>query len=277
MRGEGETFLPFLVLNRYFKEPKFSQKILSMSLSPYLVTVITPVGPSWNSDFLADARDSLKTNETPFQWILSLDGANPKEVRKVVGDEAIVIGDEQNFGVAQARNKALKLVETEYVYAFDADDYSLQGIDKLLAVIPEHGDGVWAAGKAYDVDSDGKNIIYVPNSNLAPFSSIIPINGFVETADITGVYPFLCSGATLVSTKVVKQFGGWDEQLKDVSEDVMLFAKISATHVGAWQEDFVLAYRKHEASITAQPSDKTKQTFAHAKVRAEVTKILNKL
>lgn len=227
-----------------------------------LVSVITPVGPKWNSEYLKEAAESLKTSGLPYEWLVAADGANMEELAETVMEvsgirddsskkliKVKVVGSEHNQGIAYARNAALSEAQGDWVYAFDADDISLEGINKLYNATYREKT-VWSAGLAYDVDATGKNIIYTPKPHFAPFTKTIPLNGFISTADDTGVYPFLCSGATFLNTEEVRRFGGWDEALMNVSEDVSLLARISATHVGAWTEQTVLAYRKHGDSIT---------------------------
>lgn len=247
-----------------------------------LVSVITPVGPKWNLQYLQEAAESLKSSGLPYEWILSADGTNVEELAETameisgIRDESSrnlikvkVVGSEQNQGIAYARNIALQDVQGEWIYALDADDISLAGINKLYNVAHKEKT-VWAAGLAYDVDSIGENILYTPKHSLAPFDKTIPVNGFIDIADETGVYPFLCSGATLLDTEEVKRFGGWDEALMNTSEDVSLLARISAAHVGAWTEQKVLAYRKHESSITYDSKPLRVELAAWNHVRANL-------
>lgn len=235
-----------------------------------LVTVITPVGPTWDESFLQAARVSLEKNKTPYEWILSLDGASFIDVAKAVnakGNARIrIIGGTVNNGTAHARNFALAHAKGQWVYAMDADDMTIHGIDKLLTAAQEQKT-VWAAGRAYDVDSTGKNIVYIPDNTLAPFDKRISKGDFIAQADKTGKYPFLCSGATLIKTDVVQNAGGWSEELRDVSEDVALLAKVSSKYDGAWEEDFVLAYRKHENSTTATSRSEVAEAAAWEHVR----------
>ena len=219
-----------------------------------IVTVITPVGPAWNKDFLIDVKKSLQLNTTEFEWILSCDGANFDDVSEAVITEHSssikVIGGMDRIGIAKARNDALTLAQGNWVYPMDSDDICLQGIDKLLKSALNN-QTVWAAGLAYDVDETGLNIIYKPDNSLAPFNNIIPLNGFLDQKNKTGQYPFLCAGANLVRTDIVKKFGGWDEELRDAGEDITLMIKVSAHYEGAWVNDPLFYYRKHPASITA--------------------------
>ena len=237
------------------------------------VTIITPVGPVWSVDFLRAVKKSLYANFTDFEWIISCDGASFYEVSKAVNAKHSalirVIGGTVNHGIARARNAALELARGTWVYAMDADDINLMGIDRLLEAAIASGT-VYAAGKAYDVDITGLNLIYDPSDDLAPFKDVIPLNGFLDQADKTGVYPFLCSGATLIRTDVVRRFGGWDEGLRDVSEDVALLAKVSAHYEGAWVGKPVLAYRKHASSITAGVRSEKDQKAAWDSIRANV-------
>jgi GT2 family glycosyltransferase len=237
------------------------------------VTIITPVGPVWSVDFLRAVKKSLYANVTDFEWIISCDGASFHDVARAVGSKRSalirVIGGTENHGIARARNAALELARGTWVYAMDADDISLMGIDRLLEAAIASGT-VYAAGKAYDVDVTGETVVYEPDDSLAPFTKVIPLNGFLDQADKTGVYPFLCSGATLIRTDVVRRFGGWDEGLRDVSEDVALLARVSAHYEGAWVSEPVLAYRKHVLSITAGVRSEEDQKAAWDSIRAGV-------
>lgn len=233
------------------------------------VTVITPVGPQWNANHMKAAAGSLAGTAATFEWLIVCDGADPAEVRHAVGTSPHirVLGSIVNHGTASARNAGLAAATGTWTYAFDADDISLGGIDKLLATATAAG-AVWAAGRGYDTDETGEHITYVPAPSAAPFTGTVPANGFLDVADTTGTYPFLCSGATIIRTDVARALGGWSEELRDVSEDVALIAKLSARYIGGWVDDgFVLAYRKHPASTTARPRDDLAQACAWARVR----------
>jgi len=224
-----------------------------------LVSVITPVGPAWNRDFLSEARDSLLKTQASFEWILCCDRSDPGEVSAVVNPTRLpnitVIGGFQDHGIAKARNLALQQATGKWIYAFDSDDLTLGAIDSLLEAAKDEGT-VWAAGTAQDVDEMNTQVIYIPDPSLAPFDKKIPGNGFIDSYDINGVYPFLCSGATLIQTNIVRECGGWNETLREVGEDVALLARVSRKYVGAWTgTEPILSYRKHPASITASGHD----------------------
>jgi glycosyltransferase involved in cell wall biosynthesis len=246
----------------------------ALPATPPLVTVITPAGPRWNPDHLLAAGRSLLTSVVSLEWLVVCDGADPQDVERTVAAVGLpnfrVLGSTANRGTAAARNTALTVARGRWTYAFDADDLSLGAINRLLSAAIATNT-LWAAGRAYDVDETGSNIIYIPDIALSPFTTTIPVNAFLTTADATGIYPFLCSGATIIDTALARALGGWNETLRDVSEDVALIAKLSATAAGGWVDDgFVLAYRKHGASTTAQVRDKSVQNSAWDIVRAGV-------
>lgn len=233
------------------------------------VAVLTPVGPRWDPRYLQVARDVLDLNDTVLEWVVVCDGSDPGHVRDAVGaDPRIrVIGSAVNRGTAHARNTGLAQASGEWIYAFDADDVPLAGGIDLLVAAAQAQSAVWSAGLAYDVAADGETVVYKPPVELAPFHTTIPVGGFLAQADRTGVYPVLCSGATLLSTEVARGAGGWDEFLRTVSEDVSLIAWISERHPGAWCDDYVMAYRKHPASMTATGHGEVAEAVAARRVR----------
>lgn len=234
------------------------------------VSVITLVGPRWCPVYLAAAGAVLHRNDHVVQWAVVCDGSDPAAVRAAVGDDPRiqVVGSATNHGTAQARNAGLAAATGTWVYALDADDVPLPfGVDVLLAAAVDHGT-VWAAGLGVDVDADGETVVYKPPPELAPFHEVIPVGGFLAQADRTGVYPVLCSGATILTTEVARAAGGWDEELRIVSEDISLIAWVSERHAGGWCPDYVLAYRKHPNSQTAMYRDRAIEGAARRRVRA---------
>lgn len=233
------------------------------------VSVITPVGPRWQPGFLTKAAEVLVRNSAVAEWIVVCDGSDPDHVRAVLGDDerVRVLGGTQNRGTPDARNIGLAASSTPWIYALDADDVPLDsGVDALLAAAVKR-DTVWAAGLGYDVDAAGEQVVYVPSPELAPFTDTIPRGGFLDQFDVTGVYPVLCSGATLISTAVAREAGGWDETLRHGSEDVSLVAWVSERHEAAWCDDYVMAYRKHRDSRTANPRDAATLRASERRVR----------
>lgn len=237
------------------------------------VSVVTPVGPRWNPAYLAAAGQVLHRNDSVVQWLVVCDGSDPAEVRAVVENENFdeervnVLGWASNRGTAQARNAGLAAASAEWVYALDADDVPLPfGVDALVAAARKR-DTVWAAGLGMDVDAGGESVVYKPPPELAPFRTVIPVGGFLAQADRTGVYPVLCSGATILRTEIARAAGGWDEELRVVSEDVALVAWVSERYEGAWCDDYVLGYRKHPDSQTAGQRDPEVEAAAARRVR----------
>lgn len=233
------------------------------------VSVVTPVGPRWRPEFLARAAEVLRCNASVGEWLVVCDGSAPDEVRAAAGTDhrVRVLGGPDNHGSAHARNLGLAAAGAEWVYALDADDVPLtSGVDALLGAAREQG-AVWSAGLGYDVAADGETVLYRPPAELAPFTTVIPRGGFLAQADRTGVYPVLCSGATLLTTSVARAAGGWDEALRTVSEDVSLIAWVSERNEGAWCDQYVMAYRKHPASLTAGVRDEATERTAWQRVR----------
>lgn len=246
------------------------QQITDISTMEYLpeITVITPVGPTWSPSFLQSLQESLFTQDVSFEWVVSCDGSDPQQVSDVLrGDlhENIrIIGSNQNNGIAAARNRALREARGQWIYSIDADDLSLRGMVTLLQ--EAKGSGLsWSAGLAIDIDEKGTTI-FVPPKTFTPFTDTVPLDGFVQTANATGVYPFHCC-ATLVRTDLVRAAGGWDEELMNVSEDCALIAEVSRREVAAWSWGFVLAYRKHADSVTTRAWDTEREDYAWRKIR----------
>lgn len=233
-----------------------------------LVSVITPVGPRWNPDWLLAGHAALvQGNATSVEHLVVCDGADPDAVAEVL-PRAQVLGGLDSHGPARARNLGLSLASGDWVYSLDADDLPEPGgVDGLLAAATASPGRGWAAGPSVDVAEDGITITYTPDPALTPWSEAIPLNGFLETADATGTYPVLCSGATLLRRTLAQSLGGWDARLNRVSEDVALVAAISAVSEGGWMDQPVLRYRKHSSSLTAQAEDPGLESIARDWVR----------
>ena len=204
-------------------------------------------------------------NRSVSAWILACDRSKTSEVIAALHSHTDrvdpIVVPSAGEGAAAARNTALGLTSTRWVYALDADDIPMpRGVDRLLRAAAGHA---WAAGFAVDYDRAGRTVTYVPPARLAPFGELVPVGGFRAVQEQTGVWPFLCSGATILSTDTARAVGGWDERLR-VSEDVSLIAAINATETGGWagQDHPVLGYRKHPGSVTAAGQDPVEEQAA---------------
>jgi len=96
-----------------------------------LVSVIMGVHNQWDEKILLAAVDSiLKQSYTFFEFIICNDGSHPDVTQKVndlmkLDDRIIIVGREENKGLAFSLNECIRLAKGKYIARMDSDDISL--------------------------------------------------------------------------------------------------------------------------------------------------------
>lgn len=96
-----------------------------------LVSVIMAVHNQWDEKILLAAVDSILRQTYPFfEFIIWNDGSHPDVAKKLHGlmeldDRIIVVGQNENKGLAFSLNECIRLAKGKYIARMDSDDISL--------------------------------------------------------------------------------------------------------------------------------------------------------
>jgi glycosyltransferase involved in cell wall biosynthesis len=225
------------------------------------LSVITAVGrPEYG--YLSELRDSLAplAGDTDIEWVLYVDDPSASEHRvlDIASSSPLAVTIIKNHyfqarGPGHARNQALAAVTGDWVFVADSDDtVRPDGVRALLEAAMTR-DVAWAAGRTADIDDLGGHIWDGPED---PYQGRIPAGQYlVDTIRNTGV-PF-CNNSTVIRAQAIKDAGGWPTDIP--SPDTAMMAVVTSQHDGYWVPETVTNYRKHGASITAQPGWATRR------------------
>lgn len=184
-----------------------------------LISVVMPV---YNAErYLREAVDSvLNQSFTDFELIVVDDGSTDasleilREYEQM--DERVVLVVQDNAGVADARNRAIKEVRAELVASLDADDMAIEDwLELLFGFMNDNPDCVVAGCRILSMDEDG-----------APISLEMQAleHDKIEEVLLRGRGGIVNSGC-IMRTKSVRDVGGYNSELP-VGEDVDLFLKL---------------------------------------------------
>jgi len=119
-------------------------------ISPAGITVVIPCFN--DGHFLADSLRSVASQTlSPIEIIVVNDGSTNSRTLKILRDlkkPRVTIIDQENRGLAGARNTGFRSAVGKYVYFLDADDFiSPHCLEKLHGLLEEHDGSVGAASK----------------------------------------------------------------------------------------------------------------------------------
>ena len=189
--------------------PKFSIIVPLYNKAPYIRKALESVMSQTYHDF---------------ECIVINDGSSDNSLEVVqnfvdglkIEDRRLKIVDQENAGVAAARNRGVKESRGEYICFLDADDWweqnYLDEMDKLIQEYPEAG----LYGCDYYYVKNGRKKIYPKDAD-----------GYIDYCKVythCGAMPIHPNGA-IIPRKVFDEVGGFDMRIK-MGEDFILFMQI---------------------------------------------------
>lgn len=157
-----------------------------------MITEVTVITPAYNAaSYIEQAIQSVLDQTVPCKMIIVDDASSDDTVARAnkyareYPDRILVIENENNVGVAVARNIAVQNAGTEYVAFLDADDWwSSEKIERQLEIIEMTGADACYSGRELmhaDGTTTGK-IVHAPEQvdyhkllrgNIIPCSSVL--------------------------------------------------------------------------------------------------------
>lgn len=126
------------------------------------VSVIMGVYNQWDKQILLEAVNSI-LNQTlrDFEFIIYDDGSDEEAaeyIKEIIAlDERIVlIGKENNHGLAFSLNECIRTARGEFIARMDADDISMpKRLEKQVAFLEHNSEYMWCGTNTYLMDSHG--------------------------------------------------------------------------------------------------------------------------
>ncbi len=219
---------------------------------------VSIVIPSYNcSRYLTAAIESALKQTHPALEVFVVDDGSTDDTYDVVRKFPSVIYVRQpNRGVSHARNRALRMVVSEWVLFLDADDYlELTALESLAAAITPACGVVY--GDKRTITNDGHPIEVIVNRDCtgpAPAASRTSFGGAAFEP-----------GAAMVSTKLIRQLGGFDQRYCPC-DDRHLWIRAGSMAEFAHAPQVVHNYRLRPGSLS---KNRVKQVTGSVRVRLD--------
>lgn len=208
-----------------------------------LISILT-AAYSPTAIYLPETMASVAAQELPagweLEWIVQEDGPE-SPVADTLSSLDIVHyrANGAKLGIAPTRNLALARVSGSIIQALDQDDILLPGsLATLISRFAEHPIH-WAIGQADDLLPDGTRCAY-PSQISFGVQAAGSINRWA--AEHEGNWPIHCA-ALMMRASSVRALGGWTGIPYD--DEVALFAGLSETTDGYYDQTFTWLYRHH--------------------------------
>lgn len=187
---------------------------------PYFSVVI----PLYNKAHfvLRTVESALSQDFSDFEIIVIDDGSTDgsADVLRDVADSRLIVVNQENAGVAAARNRGIELSRGRYLAFLDADDvwrpYYLTEIRKIIESYPEAGMYV----TAYDV--------VLPKGKIVHSSEDVGSTGVKRSywSTLKSAYDFVWTSATVIPKRLVDEVGGFlSGEL--IGQDLDLWARVA--------------------------------------------------
>lgn len=209
--------------------------------------LISVIIPCYNqANFLEDAiRSVQKQTHQNYEIIVVNDGSTDNTSQVAAAFPAVRLIEQENKGLAAARNVGLSESKGEYLVFLDADDRLLpDALETGLNALRDHPQSVFATGFCKFISSDGEPRRFLFHPTIAD-----------ETDKYIALLRrnFIWSPSTVMYRRsVFTQVGGFNSDLSPAA-DYELYLRIARKFPIYQYEKFVAEYRKHESSMSNNP------------------------
>lgn len=126
------------------------------------VSVIMGIYNQWDEQILMDAVNSILTQTcTDFEFIICDDGSDQRAAEKInrlaeLDSRIILIGEEENHGLAFSLNQCIGKACGQYIARMDADDISLpMRLEHQINFLDTHPEYMWCGCNTFLFDENG--------------------------------------------------------------------------------------------------------------------------
>ena len=201
-----------------------------------------------NQDYLKDAIESI-LNQTAkdFEFIIINDASTDNSLKIIESykDPRIkIINNEKNLGISASSNKGLRLAQGKYIARMDGDDISdLTRFEKQLDYLKKHPSISIISSNLENIDCKSKHLSFftMPNNHWE-----IKWISLFRT-------PFI-HGGVMLSRKLIEEHQIFYNETYKTAEDYDWFQNILEYASGSNIKEYLLKYRRHQASSTHNPT-----------------------
>jgi len=197
----------------------FSIIIPLYNKAPYIAKAIQSVAAQTFQEFELIVIDDGSTDES-IEKLRILSSELGKKTPEFIAKLKIV--EQQNQGVSNTRNNAVKLAKYDYIAFLDADDWwEPTFLEEMKALIEGHSEaGIY--GSSYFKVRNGKFII--PNIGVDKEFT----KGYIDYFEVYAktMWMPLWTGAIVIPKAIYKEFNGFKSELK-MGEDFHLWVRIA--------------------------------------------------
>ncbi|MBR3979356.1 MAG: glycosyltransferase family 2 protein [Oscillospiraceae bacterium] len=178
--------------------------------------IVSVIVPAYNcAPFIAQALDSALIQDVPLEIIVindcSTDGLDSIMARYQTCPQIRYIKNETNLGVAETRNRGVRLAQGKYIAFLDADDYWEAGkLKKQIRLLEEKNAVICSTARE----------LMNPDGTLTGY--IIPVKTEFTFRDLRLQNQINCS-SVLIKTEVAREF---PMQHDDSHEDYLMWLRI---------------------------------------------------
>ena len=224
-----------------------------MGITPPDVSVVVPVWGAYAGKPLAEALDSLRSQDVPVR-ILVVDNASAPPVPRPPGAE--LMRAPSRLSVGAARNLGLEQVDTPYVIFWDADDLMLPGTVRRLRDAIRADAGLLAVAMGI-LEGDPPVRHRWPRRWARPLAR--RRRAFALAHAVWSLFP--ATGATIMRTASVRDAGGYADA--DSGEDWVLGVSLAFRGRLALDPTPGRLYRRHPSSLWERRRS-TRHLLGHA-------------
>ena len=211
---------------------------------------------------LQAALDSvLQQTWTDFEFLIiddgSTDGTSAILATYAAADSRVrVLRNNANIGIPRSMNRLFGLAQGVYITRHDADDVSLpERLACQVDFLDAHPTVGFLATRVNILDQAGQPVAAEPFFNVGLTNS--------ELQEQLLVGNCLCQGSVMFRASLLRQVGGYDENLEQ-SEDYDLWLRMAEASQLAKLDQPLYQYRYHSQSITRRRRHQT--AYDHARV-----------
>jgi glycosyltransferase involved in cell wall biosynthesis len=217
---------------------------------PGLVSVVIPC--FGQAHFLADAIDSVLRQTYPNVEVIVINDGSPDETAAVASRYGVGYLEQENKGLAAARNAGLERCQGEFVVFLDADDRLLPDALRInsarLAADPALA---FVAGASRYIARDGAPLLtnpqQIPSANL--YAELLRRNRI------------RMPGMVMFRRRVFDHIGAFDTTV-DACADYDVYLRVSRLFPVAFHGELIAEYRRHEANMSLDPALMLRQLSA---------------
>lgn len=222
--------------------------------SPQIPSTISVVIPAYNAALYIDAcLDSVfsQTGDFSLDVVVVDDGSTDETVKRVEHRSEVRLHKQAQSGPSAARNAGIAMAKGELLAFLDADDLWPPGsLQSRLLLMTRYPDASLAFGDCRQFTEEGQYLKTVfEDSGYGPAR-------FGHPERVPRAYAlllennFITTGSVLVKTALLREMGGFDENLRLV-EDMDIWLRIAASQPIVYSSEVCLLRRRHGSNTSS--------------------------